>query len=317
MTPSSPSPGPPSSGDDATAHPMDPSRRTDPEVAPDTADTMDIVHASLDGELSAEEERTIRPDESWRARVEQARSQREAVRSALTVEPVAEATREAHLAAALAAFDERTRAAPIAVVPPSRAQHPAPPPPGAAPGDQLAARRVARDWVRKVPVGIAAAVLAAVVIVGATRMGDDGDENTQTLAEAPAAESSGDELTESETAEPDLGASLDASAPAGDGMSSFELESEPSSLDGFADAVVRVGRGGDDMPEDATRTDSPRLDSSCSKQDVMELVGSADSDELTLLEGSVEGRDVVGVVVGRDFSQVTIIDLDRCEVVSE
>lgn len=274
---------------------------------------LGLVHASIDGELTDQETAAVQPDEAWRSRVEEARAARDAVRAALVVGPVDEAQREIHLAAALDEFDARARVAPVAVVPPSSAQHPAPPPPGAGPGDQLAARRASRDWVRKLPVGIAAAVLAAVVVIGATRMGGS-DDDGETLADAPS------ETADAET-EPDLGAtshdSADAAVAADDGMISYTLRVDPESLDGFSDMVTRTGRGGDAMPAEASPTDSPDLDDDCSKQDIMDLVGSDDGDDLTLVEGAVEGRDLVGVVDRNDLSQVTVIDLDRCEVVSE
>lgn len=297
--------------------PTPPSGDEPVEGRADELDTaFELVHASIDGELTAEEEQAVQPDERWRSRVEGARAERDTVQAALVVGPVDETLREDHLAAALAEFDSRARVAPIAIVPPSTAQHPAPPPPGAVPGDQLAARRVARDWVRKLPVGIAAAVLAAIVVIGATQM--RGDDEADTLASAPVDDSADRESATNS----DLGATFDEaerapSAAADDGMLSYTLSSDPDSLDGFADAVTRTGRGGDEMPRDAHPTNRPELDSSCSKQDVVELIGSSNPDDLTLVEGAVEGRDLVGVIDRTDLTQVTIIDLDRCEVVSD
>lgn len=289
---------------------------------------LELAHASADGELTPEESAAILPDERWRALVEEARQTRDSVRAALVLPDPDNDRRESHLAAALDHFDTLAPSTAASPDPPSPTgpTHAVPPPPGAVAGDELAQRRNARTWVSKVPISIAAAILAAVVILGSTQLRDDdgGDEDTTSLASTDdSANAEGAEPSEPDTAL-DSHSSAEAAADSPSATSGtdekavFTLTVTPGSLDAFSESVAATGRGGSDIPSSAVATDRLDLPPDCTKDDILDLLRpGVNSNEVTLVEGVVEGRDVVGMVPRTDPNDVIVIDLGTCEVVAD
>lgn len=310
----------------------------DPVPGADFDADLGLVHASIDDELTAEEEASIQPDETWRTRVSEARKAVDAVQAALPLPPVDEDRREAQLSAALAAFDElHGTAEDVAVPPPASQQHPPPEDPTPARPDELAHRRNAREWLRRAPIGIAAAVLAAVVVVGAAQLGDDGEDETASVADSMSSddamtevadEADGDQTTAGAgfgmpDAESDAGATTGAPPVAQETPSlenlpqSYSMNDQPGSVDTFVDTISAM-IGGDMRDVHITDDDGLALGPTCDRQQALRRLAATPDQESDLMwvRAVLDDRPVVGVIDRTDPSQVTIIDLDRCAVVA-
>lgn len=299
-------PTPPSDPDDGV--------HRDPEAGSDAI--LELTHASIDGELTADEYAGISPDETWRLQVERARADCDTVQQALSIVPVDDTRRDAHIDNALAAFDEVYGTVDVDAAPSP------PPPPGARPGDQLAHRGRANAWVRRAPIGIAAAVLAAVVVVGASQLGDDEPTDTVAMSDEAGddAGDGGDSVDDAAEASPAPASEEDGDSQifgetTASGMVTYALNDESSSLDVFVDSVTGMLDDDYDMQSQIADRIGLDLGPRCTEDDVVELAATlADKPDLTLVQGVLDGRPVVGVINRSDPVEVTVIDLDRCAV---
>lgn len=308
---------------------------TPPPGRPDDAETpgfdasVELVHASIDGELTDDESAAVQVDEAWRLRVEAARRSVDTVQAAIGLPPIDEDRREAHLSTALAAFDEAHGKGTVADAA-SLGDHRAAP----RTGDELAHRRRAMEWVRRAPLGIAAAVLAAILVVGATQLGDDGGDDVAVLNETggDALEEAGEDamVVSGEPSDDMATEGAGGGAPVADesdgddsayettsraGTQTFTLASEPESLEEFVAAVAAAAHGEADHPSPAAP--DATFDGPCDRREIARLASTADNvDDLTIVAARLDGRSVVGVIDRTDPSQVTVIDLDRCDVIA-
>ena len=263
------------------------------EPAPTDAE-LELASAYADGEVSPEEADAVEADPRVRALA----TRLGGVRARLAVDPPAPGLVDAHVAAAMAAFDDREGARVV----------------------DLAERR---PWYRSVPLGAAAAVLAVVALVGAFAVSatDDGGDQLATNAaddSADAFEATGDDAggatLESDAA--DLAPAITAERP------------EFADLDAFVSHLDELTSGSDARTtEDAAPTagagegaggeaDAPTAadGSAC---DPVGLAGVSDAVVIAVVEAVVSGRDVTAVVVDDGGRRAVIVDVVVCEVVEE
>jgi hypothetical protein len=216
----------------------------------------ELASALLDGDLPDEEAAVARRDPAVVARVAELAAARDQLRD---VTPPAPATREAGLAAALAAFDEANR--PTRLTSARRERRGIPPWLGAA-----------------ATVALLAGVLGALAIAGGLGSSSSNDSADESTAAAP--ESAPDDATDLGATDPGAGAS-------------------GSSRDGGAAVVIDLGDLGDFTSTDAlvARVDGARIANQSALEDEATESGT-DASPTTMAPGAPPGTPVAVVLPG-------------------
>lgn len=280
-----------------------------------TPEEAEVVNAYVDGEATPEEVARVEGDTELRAAADRVRSLRAALGDHVPAAPD-EDVRETHIAAALSEFES----APAAV-------------------SDLSAHRERKAWYQRMPMGAvatAAVIVLVAVVAGLAQLGSDDRDDTATVA---------DEDTTSEDLAAESGAGMGqaddgAALEGGDSAAGREVptttitsmaapQQSYDTVDDFLDAV-------DDMPrttanalsesgaEEQTASggtsdgsDDPDPLSNC--PDVRDRY-IRDFDDLHLVTGTVDGRDMVAILYvddGEQHSAVYDVSDAGCEFVAE